>query len=446
MIYFRGGAVRHVALAHNGLYKFLAEMSEEMGLYDDFKNLVLQGVIQDDNKPQSVAVCELCNKEFVKEHLKTHQILKHYLLNYSEEVTQFHTQRGAGNCPVFDCQVVINDLDHYYRKSFYQFQADSTKAGGAKMKMLSLHFAQKHLPLSLMKRTMFATEEDTIPCPFINSLTLRPCSKRFIITNSEDIKYLSHHVFAHIPDLVPVKAHQFHELSVNIYPVKSLEGCPLPFCNSKLCVGPDHLHKHHPTELAVFILSTIAGPESVLISSVVNLLVEFRRNCLLSIIKNQVPILIQEPKRISSRESTANIDRRMSNTEELSKIRKQEDNRTEPETEQLVAHQEPELNSSKPAPVPEESNEEETQSKASISIVDPAGIASFVRLTDIAYNKKWNTRVCYSWKRFMMEQSDEYLKANFNFLSSRLCKVPNCDFRAHNCAALMKHIRDFHAK
>merc|ERR1711971_1454900 len=38
--YFRGGAVKHYALAHNGLFKFLKEVSEEKGLYEDFKKLV----------------------------------------------------------------------------------------------------------------------------------------------------------------------------------------------------------------------------------------------------------------------------------------------------------------------------------------------------------------------------------------------------------------------
>ena len=106
--HFRGGAVKHFALAHNGLQKFLAEMSEERGLSTHFKNLVLQGVFRDAFKPPEVVKCELCDHEFVKEHLKTHQILKHFLVNYSEEVTQFHTQRGAGDCPVFDCQVRMN--------------------------------------------------------------------------------------------------------------------------------------------------------------------------------------------------------------------------------------------------------------------------------------------------------------------------------------------------
>ena len=85
-------------------------MSEEKGLNGQFTNLVLQGVIQDSAKPPIIVKCELCDQEFVKEHLKTHQILKHFLLNYTDEVNQFHTQRGSGDCPMFDCQVRIKDL------------------------------------------------------------------------------------------------------------------------------------------------------------------------------------------------------------------------------------------------------------------------------------------------------------------------------------------------
>ena len=156
---------------------------------------------------------------------------------------------------------------------------------------------------------MFAPKEDTIPCPFIDGLTLRPCSKQFLVSNLDDIPYLSQHIFSHIPDMVPVKAHQFHELAVNMYPVKSLEGCPLPYCNSKLCDGnPDLLHKNHGLELAVFIVSTIAGPESILISSLLNLLDEIRRICLQNLLKNQVPLQIQESDGILNEENTTNVE------------------------------------------------------------------------------------------------------------------------------------------
>ena len=331
------------------------------------------------------------------------------------------------------------------------------------MKMLSLHFEQKHFPLSLMKRTMFAPKEITIPCPFIDSLTLRPCSKRFLINNHEDLIYLSHHVFAHIPDMVPVKAQQFHELAVNANSntVTSLEKCPLQFCKSKLCDGnPEYFHKYHATELSVFILSTIAGPESLLTSSVLNLLDEFRRSCLLDILKNQVPLQIQESERISSKEDTNSTvrtvsieiseNKRIDNPENGYKIIQNGKSRTQFEI-QHNAQQEKKLepskteNISKSVPVPEQIGSEE-ETRCIDERTDPVVEPSSVMLTDIAYCKKWNKTVCRSWKRFMMQQTNAYLEVHFNFLPSRPCRVPNCGFRAVNCAALMKHIRIVHAK
>lgn len=333
------------------------------------------------------------------------------------------------------------------------------------MKMLSLHFEQKHFPLSLMKRTMFAPQEITSPCPFIDSLTLKPCSKRFLINNREDVMYLSHHVFAHIPDMVPVKAHQLNELAVNANSkiVRSLEKCSFQFCKSKLCDGnPENFHKYHATELSVFILSTIAGPESILTSSVLSLLDEFRRSCLLDILKNQVPLQIQESERISSKEDTTNTIRTVSveisehksidNQENSNKLVQNENSYTQFETQhnaqlgkQLDLEPSKTENTSKSEPVSEDiGSEEETRyiDEGTDPIVEP----SSVMLTDIAYCKKWNKTVCRSWKRFMMQQTNEYLEVHFNFLPSRLCRVPNCGFRAVNSAALMKHIRIVHAK
>ena len=317
------------------------------------------------------------------------------------------------------------------------------------MKMLALHFEQKHLPLSSMKRIMFAPKEDTIPCPFIDGLTLRPCSKQFLVSSLDDIRYLSQHVFAHIPDMVPVKAHQFHELAVNIYPVKSLEGCPLPYCNSKICDGnPDFLHKNHALELAVFILSTIAGPESILISSVLNFVVEFRRNCLQNLLRNQVPLQIQGTDRISSEENTTDNEEPMyeeiyaiDNPEESCKIGKNVEvqNIAQLEEQQQVSSINEDITKTVHVPEEIEAKEDTQCNKDNIQ-------ASSVRLADIAYSKKWNKKVCRSWKKFMMEQTDDYLMANFNFIPSRPCKVSNCDFKAHNCAALMKHIKDVRAK
>ena len=320
------------------------------------------------------------------------------------------------------------------------------------MKMLSLHFEQKHLPLNSMKRIMFAPKEDTITCPFIDGLTLRPCSKRFLVSNLDDIRHVAQHVFAHIPDMVDVKAHQFHELAANMYPVKSLEGCPLPYCNSNLCDGnPDFLHKNHSLELALFILSAIAGPESILISSALNLLVESRKICLQNILANQVPLQIQESDRISSEENTTNVEKSMNeelhvkdNPEESCKFRNNEEIQynAQVEEQQVPSNNE---NITRPVPVPEEIEAKE-DTQCNKERTEPFVQAFSVRLADIAYSRKWNKRVCRSWKRFMMEQTDEYLQVNFNFIPSRPCKVPNCDFRAHNCAALMKHIKNVHAK
>ena len=94
--------------------------------------------------------------------------------------------------------------------------------------------------------------------------------------------------------------------------------------------------------------------------------------------------------------------------------------------------------------IPEIEVKEDTQ--CNNDRTEPIISASSVRLIDIAYCKKWNTRVSRSWKRFMMEQTDDYLVDNFNFIPSRPCKMSGCDFKAHNSAALMKHIRSVHAK
>ena len=123
IFHFRGGLVKHFALAHDSSFKFLAEVSKEKGqeVYEPFRKLVWQGVLRYNFATQTVVKCELCDQEFVKEHLKTHQILKHYLLNYTDEVSQFHTQRGSGDCPMFDCQVGIIDMNilNFLCKTFH---------------------------------------------------------------------------------------------------------------------------------------------------------------------------------------------------------------------------------------------------------------------------------------------------------------------------------------
>ena len=123
IFHFRGGLVKHFALAHDGLHKFLAEVSKEKGqeVYEPFRKLVWQGVLRYNFPEPPVVKCELCDQEFVKEHLKTHQILKHYLLNYTDEVSQFHTQRGSGDCPMFDCQVGIKYMNilNFLCKTFH---------------------------------------------------------------------------------------------------------------------------------------------------------------------------------------------------------------------------------------------------------------------------------------------------------------------------------------
>ena len=312
------------------------------------------------------------------------------------------------------------------------------------MKVLSLHYEQKHLPLNVMKKSIYAPPEDTIPCPFIVSSTLRPCSKRFLIRSPEDVKYLAHHVFAHIPDMVPVKAQQFYELAANTYPVKGLRGCPFPFCNAENCGNSETLHRNHATELAVFILGFIAGPESILISSVLNLLVECRRSCLLNIMKKQVPLPIPEPQRISHHDSY-NSKEYFKHTDSYETLGKEA------------------MDNEKPLKTVEEATEnvnldlliktvpkhiEPEPEKQKNFPIDYEGYVktSSVRLLDISYSRKWNKRVCRLWQQFILKQSDEYIRQHFNFIPSRPCKVANCDFRAHNSAALMKHIRSTHAK
>ena len=96
--------MRHYALAHGGLNKCLAAISEESGVHDGVIALTLQGILKDETRLPTIVKCELCEKKFNQEFVKQHQILKHFLLNYSEEISGLF-QRNEGDCPVFDCQV-----------------------------------------------------------------------------------------------------------------------------------------------------------------------------------------------------------------------------------------------------------------------------------------------------------------------------------------------------
>ena len=60
----RGGAVRHYALAHGGLNKCLAAISEESGVHDGVIALTLQGILKDETRLPTIVKCELCEKKF----------------------------------------------------------------------------------------------------------------------------------------------------------------------------------------------------------------------------------------------------------------------------------------------------------------------------------------------------------------------------------------------
>ena len=133
--------------------------------------------------------------------------------------------------------------------------------------------------------------------------------------------------------------------------------------------------------------------------------------------------------------------------EEIQEREKEQKKRNEEvhDIAQIEEQQMPSMNKdTKPVHVPEIEAKEDTQ--CNNDRTEPIIRASSVRTADIAYSKKWNKRVCRSWKRFMMEQSDDYLMDNFNFIPSRPCKMSGCDFKAHNSAALIKHIKNVHAK
>ena len=83
IFHFRGGLVKHFALAHDSSFKFLAEVSKEKGqeVYEPFRKLVWQGVLRYNFATQTVVKCELCDQEFVKEHLKSYS----YALAFSRD-------------------------------------------------------------------------------------------------------------------------------------------------------------------------------------------------------------------------------------------------------------------------------------------------------------------------------------------------------------------------
>ena len=374
------------------------------------------------------------------------------------------------------------------------------------MKLLSLHYGQKHLPVSLFHRMRQAPEETKIPCPF-NLVNMTPCPMSFLLEHPADVTFLSHHMFSHIPQTV-------HDKVDELFSNTSQNRCPFSYCTSTQCndMRNKSFYTKHLIEITVLILMMVVSNQSNLIQEIVKFADEDIRSCLETQIEYS-----PEPPEVSNTTNKTEINFTSVNGEELEEgeisdsygtnhntqeVMDAEDERSKEnrnssdlEDEELVnemdkSEDEDDENTNheivKSGPEHEVKKElqiakrrdlrykfacsecksvfltktevlehtvnfhEQEVLEEDVSDNDDAGENEEhsknveVKLFDLSFSKKWNKRICRSWQKFTEEQPDEYLLKHFNLTPHQQCK--QCNFKAQNCAEIMKHIRYSHVK
>ena len=119
---FRAAVAQHYAKSHGSLLSLLAQVIADKGALEKLKET---GIDQIANG--TTATCQICNQTFLEKFLPTHQILKHFLSEYSNEIRVLGykaTDQKLGKCPVSFCKVNISMfwLNHSLTHINYSFR------------------------------------------------------------------------------------------------------------------------------------------------------------------------------------------------------------------------------------------------------------------------------------------------------------------------------------
>ena len=401
-----------------------------------------------------------------------------------------------------------------------------------------------------MKRMLFPSSEKKLTsCPFMTP-DLTPCKTKFLVEQTEDVRFISVHLFSHIPQMVHSQKEKLLQLMLN---VKSGKVCPFQHCQQELCVtGPATVFQQcHWIELTIFLLLSVVDSKHKLVSNITDLAdnkVKDHLKSIHSVYKPDIQELTYQHGNDELDDVSSNYDHlddviaqcdpyndeqehvcgdsgkknekdnndkddaavihntidkngEILNTLQVN-IQEEEDTPSCDEQENnfscsyckslfptvadLYSHTEQyHLRRTYTFPQEETKNANDSDSNentvtdelcgeipyfssiensaedklpkeyglsSDTEVEDPNKLGSSLKRTlkvslhDISYSKKWNRKVCSSFKKFIASQSDQYVLDHYYFKPPKLCKVINCNFTGDDCAAMMKHIRYGHVK
>ena len=192
-----------------------------------------------------------------------------------------------------------------------------------------------------------ASREVKFPCPFHNLSNLHPCPMMFLLETVDDIPYVSHHLFSHIPQVVHDKV---AELFSSIPPDTN---CPFnSYCSSIHCrdLKNKTFYSRHRIEITVLILMMVVDKKDKLIAEII----KFAPEDIKAGLEGQLERALARSERSSSSDSH--------NFEEPTTTHANRDTNVTPELEEGEIEEPSRVTTNETNPVPDQGSDKPSES------------------------------------------------------------------------------------